>query len=214
MVRLRGSTKVTRLVLAAGHPAWPVVDEAQVDVSSLRSRCVPGPTRTTTSTASLKIDLVDHDGGDLNGQFCFTLTYADIAICRQIGLCRPGRTAGLVPAPDTRHRLRQRQRVRQPPTDLGPTTATTAPTWHKGTGPWPGAPPATGAAKVVLGWLSHANPAAAQPPENRPVVAPRHLKSFSAPAVARGVGHPIRGIAAVHPLECRLSDLGDRRLKG
>ena len=38
----------------------------------------PGPTG-TQNPGFLEIDLVGHDGGDLNGEFCYTLTGTDIA---------------------------------------------------------------------------------------------------------------------------------------
>jgi hypothetical protein len=63
----------------------------------------------------LEIDLVGHDGGDLNGEHCFTLTATDIATGWTE--TRPRRDPGPDALPGAGHRFGQRQRVHQPPHD-------------------------------------------------------------------------------------------------
>jgi hypothetical protein len=77
-----------------------------------------------------QIDLVQHDGGNPSGEFCFTLTITEIQNCWTVhyvlrnigpavrgiplGLPGPRRCRLLPPSPGTHLPLRQRQRVHQP----------------------------------------------------------------------------------------------------
>jgi hypothetical protein len=81
---------------------------------------------TENTPGFVEIDLVGHEGGNLSGEFCFTLTVTDVATGlddqslgeeqgRHLGLRGDRTCRRALPVPDSRHRLRQRLGVRQRP---------------------------------------------------------------------------------------------------
>jgi hypothetical protein len=123
----------------------------------------------------IEVDLVGHDGGDLNGEFCFTLTGTDIATGWTETRTVRNKAASGSSARWWRSRPTSRSRcwastrttaasssistccdgastTRSRSPDPGRTTRTTARTWNRRTGPWCGAPPATGATRPPAKW--------------------------------------------------------------